>query len=96
MLVIGITGPSGAGKGEVSRLFGKYGLPVIDADKNALYPELPVFRNFFLAARTPAKLLNHVAERFKKYTCPAYISGGWFDPFCGETILSFMLRQKIL
>ena len=32
MLVIGITGPSGAGKGEVSRLFGKHGLPVIDAD----------------------------------------------------------------
>ena len=70
-------------------------LPVIDADKNALYPELPVFRKFFLAARTPAKLLGNIAEKFKKYTCPAYISGGWFDPFCGETILSFMLMKSV-
>ena len=32
MLVIGLTGPTGAGKGEVSRLFAAYGLPVINAD----------------------------------------------------------------
>ena len=69
-------------------------LPVIDADKNALYPELAPFRKFFLAARTPAKLLNAVADKFKKYTCPAYIAGGWFDPFCTESILSFMLMKK--
>jgi dephospho-CoA kinase len=33
MFVIGITGPSGAGKGEVSRLLSAYGACVIDADK---------------------------------------------------------------
>lgn len=34
MTVIGITGPSGAGKGTVSKLLNeKYGFPVIDADK---------------------------------------------------------------
>ena len=34
MTVIGITGPSGAGKGEVSRILNeKYGFPVLDADK---------------------------------------------------------------
>ncbi len=34
MTVIGITGPSGAGKGEVSRILNeKYGFPVLDADE---------------------------------------------------------------
>ena len=69
-------------------------LPVIDADKHALYPELPPFRKFFLAARNPAKLLLNWTETFKKYTCPAYIAGGWFDPFCTETIKSFMLMKE--
>lgn len=32
MLVIGLTGPSGAGKGEVSQIFASYGLPIINAD----------------------------------------------------------------
>ena len=32
MLVIGLTGPSGAGKGEVARIFSAYGLPIINAD----------------------------------------------------------------
>lgn len=32
MFVIGITGPSGAGKGEVSRLLSSYGAFIIDAD----------------------------------------------------------------
>ena len=33
MLVIGLTGPSGAGKGEVASVFRSYGIPVIDADE---------------------------------------------------------------
>ncbi len=32
MLVIGLTGPSGAGKGAVSSVFAAHGIPVIDAD----------------------------------------------------------------
>lgn len=40
MLVIGLTGPSGAGKGAVSTLFAEYGIPVIDAD--SVYHELLV------------------------------------------------------
>ena len=32
MLIIGLTGPSGAGKGKVSEIFSAYGLPVINAD----------------------------------------------------------------
>ena len=38
MLVIGLTGPSGAGKGAVSQLFASHGIPVIDAD--AVYHKL--------------------------------------------------------
>lgn len=42
MLVIGITGPSGAGKGEVSRILReRYGFAVIDADK--VYHDLVSF-----------------------------------------------------
>ena len=33
MFVIGVTGPSGAGKGEISRLLSLYGARIIDADK---------------------------------------------------------------
>ena len=33
MLVIGLTGPTGAGKGQVAKLFSQFGLPCIDADK---------------------------------------------------------------
>lgn len=38
MLVIGLTGPTGAGKGEVASVFERYGIPVINADR--VYHEL--------------------------------------------------------
>lgn len=38
MLVIGLTGPTGAGKGEVAAIFERYGIPVINADR--VYHEL--------------------------------------------------------
>ncbi len=38
MLIIGLTGPSGAGKGTVASLFARYGVPSIDTD--AVYHEL--------------------------------------------------------
>lgn len=40
MLVIGLTGPTGAGKGRVAETFASFGLPVIDAD--AVYHALLV------------------------------------------------------
>lgn len=33
MLVIGLTGPTGAGKGVVANLFASFGLPILDADQ---------------------------------------------------------------
>lgn len=38
MLVIGLTGPTGAGKGEVASVFARYNIPVINADR--VYHEL--------------------------------------------------------
>lgn len=38
MLIIGLTGPTGAGKGEVASIFARYGIPVINADR--VYHEL--------------------------------------------------------
>ena len=32
MKIIGLTGPSGAGKGEASRIFAQYGIPAVDTD----------------------------------------------------------------
>lgn len=38
MKIIGLTGPSGAGKGETSRIFLQYGIPAVDTD--AVYHQL--------------------------------------------------------
>ncbi len=53
MIVIGLTGPSGAGKGEVARLFCAHGIPVLDAD--AIYHELLL---------PPSACLDAIIERF--------------------------------
>ena len=53
MLVIGLTGPSGAGKGEVARIFAAYGLPVINADE--------VYRKLLLP---PSSCLKELTEQF--------------------------------
>ena len=53
MLVIGLTGPSGAGKGVVGQLLAEYRIPVIDAD--AVYHGLLV---------PPSPCLNALRERF--------------------------------
>lgn len=53
MLVIGLTGPTGAGKGRVAALFAAFGLPVIDAD--AVYHSLLL---------PPSRCLDELAEHF--------------------------------
>lgn len=70
-------------------------LPVIDADRNAGYPELAPFRKFMEKALLPGKHLKRHAADFDVMRAPAYIVGGWFDGFKGETIESFMrMRQQ--
>lgn len=53
MLTIGLTGPSGAGKGSVASLFARYGVPSIDTD--AVYHRLLV---------PPSACLDELAARF--------------------------------
>ncbi|MBE6589922.1 MAG: dephospho-CoA kinase [Ruminococcaceae bacterium] len=53
MLVIGLTGPSGAGKGEVATLFASWGLPVINADN--------VYRSLLIP---PSSCLRELTEEF--------------------------------
>ena len=53
MMTIGLTGPTGAGKGTVASLLAKYGIPSIDTD--AVYRELLV---------PPSPLLDELAAAF--------------------------------
>ena len=53
MLIIGLTGPSGAGTGTIASLFAAYGVPSIDTD--AVYHDLLM---------PPSDCLNELAERF--------------------------------
>lgn len=55
MLVIGLTGPTGAGKGAVADIFANYGIPVINADR--IYHEL---------IKPPSSCLQELVESFGK------------------------------
>ena len=55
MLVIGLTGPTGAGKGAVASVFAQYGIPVINADR--VYHEL---------ITPPSSCLQELVEAFGK------------------------------
>ena len=55
MLVIGLTGPTGAGKGEVASIFAQYGIPVINADR--VYHQL---------ITPPSSCLQELVETFGK------------------------------
>ena len=75
MLVIGLTGPSGAGKGAVGDLFKEHGIPVIDAD--AVYHGLLV---------PPSPCLDALKERFgENILLP---SGGLNRKKLGEIVFS--------
>lgn len=89
MLVIGLTGPTGAGKGEVSKIFAHYGIPVINADR--VYHEL---------IAPPSSCLQELAESFgKKILLPdgslnRHILGGivFNDPSAREKLNSITHR----
>lgn len=55
MLVIGLTGPTGAGKGEVAAIFARYGIPVINAD-----------RVYHALITPPSSCLQELTEAFGK------------------------------
>lgn len=53
MLIIGLTGPSGGGKGTVSTLFAEFGIPSVDTDR--VYHDLLI---------PPSPCLDALVERF--------------------------------
>ncbi len=53
MLTVGLTGPSGAGKGTVASLFARYGVPSIDTDR--IYHDLLI---------PPSACLDELVKRF--------------------------------
>ena len=55
MLTVGLTGPTGAGKGTVASLFARYGVPSIDTD--AVYHSL---------VNRPSSLVDRLASEFGK------------------------------
>lgn len=68
MLVFGLTGPSGSGKGEVAEIFASFGIPVLDADRiyhQLLLPPSPclgeLVRHFGNHILTPDGTLNRRA-----------------------------------
>jgi len=69
-------------------------LPVIEADRNAGYPEDGPYRRFLSFALKPAELADGWRRDFRDFTAPAYISGGWFDGFKEETISSFIAMKN--
>ena len=75
MLVIGLTGPTGAGKGTVSQLFASYGVAVIDAD--AVYHSLLV---------PPSPCLDALVARFGKEILTA--DGRLDRPTLGRKVFS--------
>jgi len=89
MLVIGLTGPTGAGKGEASKIFAHYGIPVINADR--VYHEL---------IAPPSSCLQELAQTFgKKILLPdgsldRHILGGivFNDPVAREKLNSITHR----
>ena len=70
-------------------------LPVIEADTKAGYGKLAPFRKFFGKAEHPDRQLGKAGKDFRLCKAPAYISGGWFDPFKAETIESFQLMRTL-
>ena len=78
MFIIGLTGPSGAGKGTVSEIFMKFGLPVLDADKiyhALLLPPSPclnaIVTRFGHSVLTPSGMLDRAALGDAVFSNPA-------------------------
>ena len=66
---------------------------MIEADRQAGFGRLAPFRKFLSKGEQPGRHLGIIAGDFKSCTAPAYIVGGWFDPFKTETVESFRLMQ---
>lgn len=55
-MLVGLCGRSGSGKGYVSEIFGRYGIPSIDTDA--------VYRSLTAPSETPSECMKELTERF--------------------------------
>ena len=81
MLVFGLTGPSGSGKGEVADIFASFGIPVLDADRiyhQLLLPPSPclgeLVRHFGKGILAPDGTLNRHALADIVFSDPAELA----------------------
>lgn len=70
-------------------------LPLSDCDRAAGYDRVEAFQRMISNVDSPGKILSHPLEYFPKLKVPAFIAGGWFDPFKDETITTFQLMKKV-
>ena len=70
-------------------------LPVNETDLHYNYGVVEFFRDFIRSAQTPSTMRQGLRERFSNVRAPAFISGGWYDAFKQENILSFNLMKEI-
>lgn len=70
-------------------------LPVNELDLHFDYGVVEFFRDFIRTTQTPWTREDGLEERFSKVKAPAFISGGWFDGFKQENLLSFRLMKEI-
>ncbi|MBO5793182.1 MAG: CocE/NonD family hydrolase [Lentisphaeria bacterium] len=70
-------------------------LPVNETDLHYNYGVVEFFRDFIRSAQTPSTMRQGLRERFSNVKAPAFISGGWYDAFKQENILSFNLMKEI-
>ena len=69
-------------------------LPFYECDMAAGYGKMQSYRNYIRHYDRPGPVVKMSQDFFKKIGTPAYIYGGWFDPFKDETIRSFQLMKS--
>lgn len=69
-------------------------MPLTTTDQQAGYELIENYQKVVGCMDEPGKIVGDYPEIFRQMKVPAFISGGWFDPFKDETIESFMLLKK--
>ena len=68
-------------------------LPALDADKFVYGHEVQTFRNFILKSHKLQDFFSGWQEWFKSFRAPAFLVGGWFDPFKRDVLETYRLMH---
>ena len=69
-------------------------LPFCEIDQFVYDKTLPIFQDYIGKAKDIPKALGSYREPFSTFKAPAFIAGGWFDPFKQEVLESFHLMKE--